>query len=1007
MTKERNIRLDRLALVLLGAGLVAVFLPCWRAATFLGREDGILHLPLLSTWRNAPIVFSQDFMIFTDGLYRPLSYAAVAILRTVVSEHAICFWHATLIALHGLNALLVFLMVRRLVKNRWAAFLSAGIFAFHPLASVLANEMDHIHILLGCTFYLASLCAYLTWRDQGRVCTISLAVLVYAAGLLTSPVVATVLVPLLAIEFLYERGALRDAAPRLLPFLLVTVAALPLWVWLRPHPLLYTYAAAKGGEIPSFLSMVAGSRWYVLGLLTGHGIPVVLHDAMRRVYHPLDGQFLFWLLCHTLVIAVGIWRTCKRDPMGLGILIAYGAMVPFLSTAWNPVDRYVSWAYMYVPLVGLALMLGQLTAKGLSARRAPVRLAVAVIVVGLLGAYATRLCRINYAARDRVAYWTYVTQLDSTNQAGQVELGKAYLAKNAPHDALKHLFTQGVRDLNEPRRALCRYYSRTGQLRPALVHASYMTGALDMAHLFEALQIPDHAESAYGDALARNPFDTEAMKQLAMILAAKGYLKAARRWLRLALDINPSDETLREARDRLEDIKPSVADPPRADWLRFLLNRRSSGQVRAELVALSNERPDDPIIQMVAAQSLIEGGDAAGGVAKLEAVADRMRSSPFFAEFYSYALTASGDPLRGAAVATAALREDPKNDRLLYHLGTALLVQKKPVEAIVQYQKAIQLNGDFAAAYSKLAYAYTELGQMEKAIACYRRALEINPDLAEARTNLGAALLRKGWVEEAISHYRTNVEMNPTDPTAHFSLGCALAEAGKLDEAIACYSEALRLKPDYVHAHNNLGGVWLAKKNAAKAIEHYRAALRIQPSDEWAHFNLGRALAIQGKDNEAIAEYNKAIQLDPRDPQAHYDLAALLARQGDFARAIQHLTEAHRLRPNAIDPADRLAWLLATCPDPALRDGPRAVALAERACQLTRQRDPRLLDALAAAYAEAGRFDDAVQTGKRALRLIEGHSNRLSTLERNELARDLRDRLERYKAGRPYHGTHR
>ncbi|MEW6359463.1 MAG: tetratricopeptide repeat protein [Planctomycetota bacterium] len=1007
MTKDQGSRTYIVVLILLGAGLAAAFVPCWPATTFIGREDSIQRLPVLSTWRNAPVVFSQDFMIFTEGLYRPLPYAAIAVLRTVVSEHATCFWHGILIFLHGTNALLVFLIVQRLVENRWAAVLSAAVFGFHPIASVMANDISQIHILLGCTLYLASFFGYLRSQKQRPAHIVLISLLAYATGLLTSPVVATLPLVLLALEFVYERSPFRLAVARLLPYLLLTGLILPIWAILRPHPLLYTYAAAEGGEIPSFLSMAAGSKWYVSGLLTGQGIPVVLRDAMRRVHDPLDGEFLLWLSIHGVVLLISFWRMWRRDPFGLGIVIIYTAIVPFLSTAWNPVGDYVSWAYLYLPLFGLALILGQLLAKALFVQRIALRIGLILPLLLLPVGYAARLCRINYSVRGPIPYWTHVARLHPTNQTAQVELGKAYLAEGDLDDALKHLFTQGVQDLNESRRALCIYYSCTGQLRPAMVHASHMSGSRAMAQLFDALEIPDYAESAYGEVLARNPFDTEGMKQLAEILAAKGYVKAARQWLRAALAINSSDEVAREALKHAEDVKPGMVNPPRADWLRFLVNRKSSDQVRAELVNLSEAHRNDPIIQMAAAQGLIEAGDTAGGIAKLKGIADRMQSSPFFAEFYSYALTTADDPQTAARVAEAALESNPRNERLLYHLGTAFLLQKRPSEAVAQYQKAIQLNADFAEAHSKLAYAYAELGQADKAVTSYRRALEINPDLPEARTNLGATLLRKGQVEEAIAQYRNNVDFNPTDARAHFSLGYALAEAGRLDEAIANYSEALRLKPDYVQARNNLGSVYMARDEAGKAVEEYRTALRIKPDDALAHFNLGRALATQGKDEEAMGHYRKAIRLEPNDPQAYYDLAALLARRGDFAGAIQRLTESCRLRPNAVEPADRLAWLLATCGDPALRDGQRAVELAERTCRMTGNQDPRLLDTLAAAYAEAGRFRDAVATAQRALRLLDDRAQHLSAEERDRLDRDLRERLVLYMSDRPYHNPPR
>jgi hypothetical protein len=101
-----------------------------------------------------------------------------------------------------------------------------------------------------------------------------------------------------------------------------------------------------------------------------------------------------------------------------------------------------------------------------------------------------------------------------------------------------------------------------------------------------------------------------------------------------------------------------------------------------------------------------------------------------------------------------------------------------------------------------------------------------------------------------------------------------------------------------------------------------------------------------------------------------------------------------RLRPDWPDPPDQLARIRATDPDPAIRNGPEAVTLADRACALTGRRNPVYLDALAAAYAEAGRFLDAARTAREAAALAASQGN-TGLAARAEAARQL------YEAGRP------
>jgi tetratricopeptide (TPR) repeat protein len=182
---------------------------------------------------------------------------------------------------------------------------------------------------------------------------------------------------------------------------------------------------------------------------------------------------------------------------------------------------------------------------------------------------------------------------------------------------------------------------------------------------------------------------------------------------------------------------------------------------------------------------------------------------------------------------------------------------------------------------------------------------------------------------------------------------------GRIEEAIAHYQEALRLRPGYATAHNNLGLAFLERGRPVEAIAQYRKALGIEPENAALHTNLGDALMAQGEAKEALVHFQEALRIEPNDPR----------------------------------PYNNLAWIRATHPDPRLRDGKEAVDLAERACGLWGGNHPNLLDTLAAAYAEEGRFVEAVATAEKALAASTGL---------NDLASEIEGRLEGYKAGRPF-----
>jgi Flp pilus assembly protein TadD len=178
-------------------------------------------------------------------------------------------------------------------------------------------------------------------------------------------------------------------------------------------------------------------------------------------------------------------------------------------------------------------------------------------------------------------------------------------------------------------------------------------------------------------------------------------------------------------------------------------------------------------------------------------------------------------------------------------------------------------------------------------------------------------------------------------------------------------------------------------------MDHYRKALEIQPNYAMAHNNLGSALAHQGRCDEAFTEYQKALELQPNLVLAHDNLGDLLATRGQYPEALVHYRKALEIQPGDPMVQRRLAWLRATCPLASLRNGAEAMAIAERANRLCEGKRPEVLDALAAAYAEAGLFPEAQATARKALELATQQNNRV-------LADGLRDRIALYEARRPY-----
>ena len=149
---------------------------------------------------------------------------------------------------------------------------------------------------------------------------------------------------------------------------------------------------------------------------------------------------------------------------------------------------------------------------------------------------------------------------------------------------------------------------------------------------------------------------------------------------------------------------------------------------------------------------------------------------------------------------------------------------------------------------------------------------------------------------------------------------------------------------------------------------------------------------MKGDFDKALADLTEAIRLDPKLAQAYLCRGEAYSEKGEHGKAIADITEAIRLEPKNAKAQNALAWLLATCSQERFRDGQQAIAHATQACELTKWQLWNCLDTLAAAYAEAGKFDKAVEFQQKAVELA------VKDAEKDR----LRERLKLYRSGNPF-----
>ena len=315
------------------------------------------------------------------------------------------------------------------------------------------------------------------------------------------------------------------------------------------------------------------------------------------------------------------------------------------------------------------------------------------------------------------------------------------------------------------------------------------------------------------------------------------------------------------------------------------------------------------------------------------------------------------------------------------------------------YQTTLDRNPDCWWAHNNLGSLLSERGQVDAAIGHFRAVLELNPEFHETHGNLADLLAGQGKLAEAVKEYRKAIEIRPDHVKSHCNLGNVLIRRGQIDEAIREYRQALEFEPRDVNTCRNLGDALARRGDIDEAIAAYRQALAINPGNADALTNLGGVLFLEDRLDEAMVYLQKAAQIK-RDAGTLRNLALVSAKREALAKTVAQMRQAARLRPDNAAALNRAAWMLATNPNVSVRNGAEAVELARRAATLSAGKDPAILDTLAAAYAEAGRFDEAASTAEQAVRLAAAAGDRAR-------ADRIRARLGLYyNRSQPYRVSH-
>jgi tetratricopeptide (TPR) repeat protein/uncharacterized membrane protein YhaH (DUF805 family) len=327
-------------------------------------------------------------------------------------------------------------------------------------------------------------------------------------------------------------------------------------------------------------------------------------------------------------------------------------------------------------------------------------------------------------------------------------------------------------------------------------------------------------------------------------------------------------------------------------------------------------------------------------------------------------------------------------------------------DSIALFQHAANVTVNNGVAEGNLGYALAEQGEHDKAIPHYKAALRSYPKAvlqsyprtnATVWNNFGNSLVATGKLEEAINAFQNALKLDPSMDDAHQNLAVALVRSGRLEESLIHFRDAARLEPENATAHNIYAVMLGTAGRTDEAMKEFQIALQLAPGSAAAiHVNLANLLAKQHSRDEAMAHYSEALRLNPAFVEAHYGIGSLLLEEGRTGNAVAHYIAALQTQADYVPAMVSLAWIYATSSGKMSNEhAAEAVRLAERACQISGCKQSGPLDTLAAAYANAGRFEEAVKTGEEALSIAKAAGE-------GDFADSIRARIDLYKKGSPF-----
>lgn len=354
---------------------------------------------------------------------------------------------------------------------------------------------------------------------------------------------------------------------------------------------------------------------------------------------------------------------------------------------------------------------------------------------------------------------------------------------------------------------------------------------------------------------------------------------------------------------------------------------------------------------------------------------------------------AKGDYTKALTDFDQAIRLDPKYARAYVNRANVYRLIGDDTKGFADYDKAILLNSKLAIAYNNRGNAYRDKGDIGNALTDFDKAIQLDPEEATAYYNRGRVFQDRKEFDKALGDYDKAIRLDPKLALAYLNRGSVLEDMGDYIKSLADYNETIRIDRKNAFAYCKRASVYQDRGDYDKAMGDCEEAIGLDPRLALAYFIRGLVYQGKGDDCNALADFDEAIRLDPKDAIVYNNRGCSYQRKGNFDKASADFAQAIRLDAKLAPAYLNFAWLLGTCPQANFRSGKKAVEYASKACDLSKWEDARAVDTLAAAYAEAGDFSQAIRWEQQCLGSFQIPK---------EALREAKSRLALYQAHKSY-----